>query len=355
MAEDNPNPQRIKASWAAFGRASLPAASCPWRRAVRRLAALGLTLAALLNCQALAADKLRLAAQRTGTFAWELATIKAHGLDQQADLDIEVIELASPEAAKIALIGGAVDIILTDWLWVARERGLGAKLVFAPYSSALGAVMVPAGSKIKELADLKGKTLAVAGGPLDKSWLLLLALAERSNFDLKSQAHIIYGAPALLYEKAVNGEADASLNFWNFCVALEARGFRRLIAMDEVERRLGAKGPVAMVGYVFNESLAQKNPGALARFFTIAAEAKESLAHSDADWEKLAPRIGVRDPAQLALYRKTYIDGIPRRSIADEEADARELYRILAKIGGPGLVGPAKELDPGVFYEAPEN
>ena len=38
--------------------------------------------------------------------------------------------------------------------------------------------------------------------------------------------------------------------------------------------------------------------------------------------------------------------------IADEEADARVLYRVLAEIGGRELVGPAPELDPGTFYHA---
>jgi len=352
MPQDNPQifPKSGRRVWE-----MTPGSKAKAVRAALGRAALYLTLALFFNCQAAAAEKLRLGVQRTGTFAWELAIIKARGLDRQAGLDIEIAELASPEAGKIALIGGAVDMILSDLLWVARERGLGARLVFAPYSSALGALMVPAASPINDLADLKGRNLAVAGGPLDKSWLLLQALAERSNLDLKSQAHIVYGAPALLYEKAANGEADASLNFWNFCVALQARGFRRLLDMEEVERRLGAKGPVAMLGYVFDERLAQKNPAALARFFKIAAEAKESLARSDADWEKLAPRIGVSDPAQLALYRQTYIEGIPRRSIEAEAADARELYRVLAKIGGPELVGPAQELDAGAYYQAPQD
>lgn len=314
-----------------------------------------LILAIIFNCQAVGAERLRLGVQKTGTFAWELAIIKAKELDKQAGLDIEVAELASPEAGKIALISGSVDLILSDLFWVARERSLGARLVFAPYSSALGALMVPADSPINDLADLRGRKLAVAGGPLDKSWLLLQALAERSNLDLKSEAQIIYGAPALLYEKTVSGEADANLNFWNFCVALEARGFRRLLGMEEVERRLGAKGPVAMVGYVFDEGLAQKNPAALARFFKIAAEAKETLARSDVDWEKLAPRIGANDPAQLALYRQTYIDGIPRRSIEAEAADARALYRVLVKIGGAELVGPAQELDADAYYRAPQD
>ena len=95
------------------------------------------------------AEVLRVAVQKTGTFAWELAVIRAHGLDRQANLTIEVSELASPEAGKIALRSGTADIILSDWLWVSRERSLGAKLTFYPYSSALGAVMVPASSPLR--------------------------------------------------------------------------------------------------------------------------------------------------------------------------------------------------------------
>ena len=95
------------------------------------------------------AEALRVAVQKTGTFAWELAVIRAHGLDKQANLSVEVLELASPEAGKIALRAGNADIVVTDWLWVSRERGLGAKLTFYPYSSALGAVMVPASSPIQ--------------------------------------------------------------------------------------------------------------------------------------------------------------------------------------------------------------
>jgi NitT/TauT family transport system substrate-binding protein len=317
-------------------------------------AALYLMLILLFDCQAEAADKLRLAVQKTGTFAWELALMRDRGLDRKAGLDMEVTELASPEAAKIALMGGAVDMILGDWLWVSRQRNLGRRLVFVPYSTALGAVMVPATSPIEDLAGLKGKKIAVAGGPLDKSWLLLQALARESGLDIATQANIIYGAPALLYQKAANGEADATLNYWNFGVALESRGFRRLIGMDEVERRLGAKGPVAMIGYVFDEDFARTHAGALSRFFKIAAEAKEVLAHSGADWEKIAQRIGIARAAEVALYRQTYIDGIPRRPVVEEAADARALYRILVKIGGPDLAGDTTELDEGTFYQPTE-
>src|SRR5258707_13165912 len=299
-----------------------------------------------------AAETIRLAVQKTGTFAWELAVIRAHGLDRQADLTIEVSELASPEAGKVALRGGGADIIVSDWLWVSRERGLGAKLTFYPYSSALGAVMVPNSSSIRTLADLKGRKLAVAGGPIDKNWLLLRASMKQDGIDLKSESTIVYGAPPLLAAKTLDGEMDATVNFWNFCAALEAKGFRRLAGVEDLLPKLGAKGRTAMIGYVFDEEWGNINRDAVARFIAMTREAKNILTTSDAEWEQIAPLTGAADAATLRAYRDRYREGIPRRPIADEEADARVLYRVLAAIGGREIVGPAEELDPGTFYRA---
>src|ERR1043165_7487334 len=170
-----------------------------WARA-RCGAILALALAAV---PATAADSIRITAQKTGTLAWELAVIRAQGLDRQAGLDIVITELAAPEAGKIALRGGSADVIVSDWLWVARERALGGKVVFYPYSSAVGAVMAVAASPIRVLADLKGHSLAVAGGPLDKSWLLLHAALKQDGVELKTQANVAYGAPALLAAKTL--------------------------------------------------------------------------------------------------------------------------------------------------------
>lgn len=298
------------------------------------------------------AEVLRVAVQKTGTFAWELAVIRSHGLDRQADLSVEVLELASPEAGKIALRAGNADIVVTDWLWVSRERALGAKLAFYPYSSALGAVMVPAASSIKTLADLRGHKLAVAGGPIDKSWLLLLAWLKQSGIDLKSEATIAYGAPPLLAAKTLSGEMDATLNYWNFCAGLEAKGFRRVAGIEDLLTKLGAKGRTAMIGYVFDEKWANANQDKMVRFVAMTRAAKDILSTSDAEWEKIASLTGAPDAATLRVYRDRYREGIPRRPVADEEADARILYRVLAEIGGRELVGPAPELDSGTYYRA---
>jgi NitT/TauT family transport system substrate-binding protein len=155
-----------------------------------------------------------------------------------------------------------------------------------------------------------------------------------------------------LTAKTLDGEMDATLNYWNFCAALEAKGFRRLAGIEDILPRLGAKGRIAMIGYVFDEGWAGANRDALGRFIAITRKAKEMLAFSDEEWEKIAPLTGASDATTLRVYRERYREGIPRRPMAEEEADARVLYRVLAKAGGRELVGPASELNAGTFYHA---
>jgi len=105
---------------------------------------------------------------------------------------------------------------------------------------------------------------------------------------------------------------------------------------------------------VFDEKFAKAHQSAFTRFFAMTNKAKELIATSDEAWRIVAARIGVTDKAALDLYRRRYIAGLPRRPIAEEEADAARLYAVLAKIGGEKLVGPNATLDPGTFYKAPE-
>jgi NitT/TauT family transport system substrate-binding protein len=325
-----------------------------WRiRSFRALAlAAAASLSGLLASPAGAADRLRIAVQRTGTLAWEMSVIRAQGLDKAADLDLQTVDVASLDAAIIALRSGAADIIVTDWLWVSRERSLGANFVFYPYSSAIGAVVTNPAKGVSGLRDLIGRKLAVAGGPLDKSWLLLQAWARRSGLDLKRAVDVVYGAPPLLAEKAAQGEVDAALEYWNFCADLEARGFTRLIEIADVEKALGAQGAVAAIGYVFDANFAAAHRDALDRFFATARRAKQLIATSPEAWQIVVRQLPVKSSDALATYQKYYTRGIPDRPIADEEADARRLFKVLAEIGGSELVGSADALDPGTYYKS---
>ena len=320
---------------------------------IKRILVAGFALAvgACLASGAQAADRLRIAIQKTGTAAWEIELIKARGLDKAANIDLDIIELASTEAAKVALVGGAADMVVGDWLWAARERALGDKLLFTPYSTALGAVMAPKDLPVHAVADLAGRSIGVAGGPLDKSWLMLRAAALGEGHDLTRDARPSYGAPPLIAEKLAQGETDTALEFWNFAADLETRGFHRAIDMADVEKTLGATGPVAMTGYVFSESFAASHKDALKRFFAATNEARKILSDDPGAWAPIKARLRLKDDAALAVYRQRYLEGVPKRTIAEEAQDASILYRRLAAIGGRELVGEAKELDTRLFYD----
>ena len=53
---------------------------------------------------------------------------------------------------------------------------------------------------------------------------------------------------------------------------------RRAISMEDIVKRLGATGAVAMVGYVFDGGWAQRNRALLDRFFAAMRKAAEDLA-----------------------------------------------------------------------------
>ena len=316
-----------------------------------RWTAIAVAFAMAFAAPALAADTLRISVQKTGTVAWEIVIAKARGLDKAADLDIQIQELASTEAGKIALQGGGADMIVSDWLWVARERALGDDLLFTPYSTALGALMAAKDSPIASLADLKGKSIGVAGGPIDKSWLMLRALSQRAGADLAKDARPVYGAPPLIAEKLAQGEIDTALEFWNFAAGLEARGFKRVMEMADVEKALGAKGPVAITGYVFKADFAKAHADALKRYFDMLAKARAALRDDAQAWAPIRARVGAQDDAAFEIYRRRYLDGAPKRPVAEEAEDSRALFKIIAELGGEQLVGPAKDLDPAMFYD----
>jgi NitT/TauT family transport system substrate-binding protein len=309
-----------------------------------------------LGQPASAANKVTVGVLKFGTVSWVLDTIHANGLDKAEGIELDVVPLASTQATTVGLQGGSVDIVATDWLWVSRERSGGADFTFSPFTTALGAIMVPPNSPIKTLGDLKGKRLGVAGGPLDKSWLLLVAYALRTaNLDLRTETKQEFGAPPLLSERAKQGEIDAVLTFWPYAARLEADdGFSQLIGVEDVVRELGAKGEVAMVGYVFSESWAKENLEGIQSFLRAAAKADELLATSDQEWNRLKPIMGENDPtftdATFEALKRRYREGIPERSAAENESDAKVLYQFLRELGGEKLVGPGTELAPGTFW-----
>ena len=316
-------------------------------------AALVVLLAGAVAPAAGAAPAVRLAILQFGTVAWEIDVIVRRGLDAAHGAALDVRRVATKNAAAIALNAGEADVIVSDWMWVSRQRDAGFDYAFVPYSTAAGSLMVHPGGGVEALADLDGRTIGVAGGPVDKSWLLLRAYAiERLGRDLDGAVRSVHGAPPLLQEKFAQGEFDGVLNFWNYAARLRAAGMRELIRVQDIMPALGVPGRLPLIGYVFGEEWARANRAALDGFLAASAAARRIMLESDEEWELLRPLVRAEDDATLAALREGYREGAPTGTPDEHEAAIREAYAIVARLGGRALVGSATELAPGTVWRA---
>ncbi len=320
-------------------------------RVFAALAGTILAILALLHSPVAAAGTVKIGVLKFGTVSWELDTIKQHGFDRAAGIDLEIVEFATNSATAVALQAGAVDVIVTDWLWVTRQRAAGDDFSFVPYSTSVGALVVPADSPITGLGDLAGKRVGIAGGPVDKSWLVFRALAaRRDGLDLDRSVEKLFGAPPLLNEQIELGEIDAVINNWNFVAQLQAKGYRRLLGAEEAARELGIASDVPLLGYIFRESWADAHGGDIGGLIQASRAAKKLLAESDDEWTRLRPLMRAEDDATFHALRDGFRAGIPTRWGEAERADAARLFAVMAELGGKELVGDSAALQPGTFW-----
>jgi NitT/TauT family transport system substrate-binding protein len=308
----------------------------------------------LMGPLAIAAEvSLRVATLRFGSLAWLLATIEAERLDSKVGLKLDIVDVATNQAGPIALLAGDVDVIVSDWTWALRQRSEGEDLKFRPFSSALGAVMVPPGSPIRTLADLAGRRLGVAGSAIDKSWLLLRAYSRRTiGKDIAAEASLVFGAAPLLTEEIRNRRLDAVLNFWPFAARLSANGFTRLLDMGDVLKALDIAPLPPLVGFVWRERLEASKRAALAAFFAAIEDGNRILAQSDEAWDRIRDLVKPSNEAELAALKTFYRSGITDPWSEAQTRSAEKLTRLLIEFGDEELMGAGSRFDAKLFHVA---
>lgn len=316
-----------------------------------RLAAIAGLVLAVLSGPALAGEPvLRIAVLKFGTVNWELDVIKHHGLDKANGFALEVMPVANKQASAIMFLGREADMIVTDWVWVARQRAEGRDIRLIPYSRAVGGMVVADGSPIRSLADLKGRKIGVAGGPVDKSWILIQALArKRHGIDLAKEAEPVFAAPPLLFKKGLSGELDAVINFWHFLAKMEAGGMRRIVDVADAAAELGLNPDTPLLGYAFHGDWVADHPALASGLRAASRQAKDILRASDAEWDRLRPKMKAGDDAAFIALRDGFRAGIPGSGAVDMTS-AQAMFGLLAELGGRKLVGKATTVDSELFH-----
>ena len=304
----------------------------------------------ILSTQIKAAD-IKLAVLKYGTVNWELDVIKEHKLDEKYNLNIEVTYLTNKNASAIALMSKAVDMIVTDWVWVSRQRDKGKDFSLIPYSTAAGAIMVPKNSSIKNIEDLKDAQIGIAGGSIDKSWILIRAYTMKVyGYDLAKYIEPAYAAPPLINGMAQNGELDGALNYWNYTARLEALNFRKIVAVEDILTEIGIDNSLPLIGYVFSQKWAKNNAEAIQGFIAASNEAREILKNNDEEWERIKNITGAQNTETLIALRDGFRKGIPQENFLGYKNAIEKAFKILAEIGGKDLVGSNNQLSDGVIW-----
>lgn len=304
-----------------------------------------------LSPRARAAEQVRLGVLQFGTVQWIAEVIRTHKLDAAHGFELLATKLANTDAGRVSLMAQADDVVVSDWMFAAAQRAAGTELCFFPFSAALGGIMVRADSSIANFGDLRGKKLGVAGGPVDKSWLLVRAAAQKTaGIDLASDTQVVYGAPPLLSAKLRQGELDAVLTFWNFAAQLEAAGCREIIAVEDCARDLGLPPHLSLVGFVFRQDWADAHRAAIDGFLHAVADADAILSQTPAVWDAIRPVMNAPNDALFTTLKRRFLAGIPTLSPAQEEAGARQLFTIMRQAGGSQATAGLDTLPSGTFW-----
>ena len=319
---------------------------------MRILLTFSLALLPVMPASAQALDTLVVGVQEAGTVQWEIETIKALGLDSKHGLALDIRPLADSRAGQIALQAGEVDVILSDFVWVSIQRARGNMVTMVPHSLAVGGLMVPAGSEIAKVEALKGKTIAVAGGPVDKSWVILQAYYNSvTGQKLVDDVSANYGAPPLINELLSNGKVDAALNFWQWNARAKVAGATELLAVSDMLAALGVTQQPPLLGWTFSEATAEAKTTAVAAFLDASFDAKAALLSDDGAWAGLQSLMGAQDDDTLFLQlRDDYRAGIVTHYDPDATDAAEQAFALMAKFGGSELVGDSETLAAGTFW-----
>ncbi len=321
------------------------------------MAGIGATaiLAAMLSglASAFAAELVFVGVPLFGPAPWEIDVIEHHNLAAVEDLQIEIVDIGGKLVPPVALETEATDFVMTDHLFISQQRWQGADYTFVPHTKLGGNLIARSDSGITAIEDLDGKSIAIANGISEHSWLLFRAYSRAAlETDIGAVLESItkVSSPSLLSDPIRSGAVNAVVNEWQPSVRLRHLGNRQILSIDDTLDALGLADQPAIHGWAFRESFAQEYPDIAMGFLRVSLEARRILLTSDAEWDRLRLSLPVQDEAELVAMREAYRAAIITSYGTEQRIAAEQFFDILRREGGVDYVAGTEALAPGTFF-----
>ena len=304
-----------------------------------------------LVCNVLSAETLpqiKVGVLQYGTINWELSHIKSQQLDTQNGFQLIVIPMANKNAAAIALQSNAVDIIMSDVFWVARQRHLGKDYQILPMHKISGGIYGKPGIPLS-INTLSQYSLGVAGGATDKNFIILQSYATAQNSTITTQ-NASFGAPPLLHRMLTSGQIDLMLNFWHYNARASAAGFENLLPVNKMLTKLNIETEVPLMGWVASEAWLSQNQTVFEAFATQSWRAKQRFISEPQLWETVRTLTKAQNDEVFHALRQAYpatilTDFSPRQARAFEQ-----LFNLVVDAEQTALLGDMKQLAKGIYW-----
>lgn len=311
------------------------------------LAAILFVIAALMPGRALA-QKMKVGYWTSGFSLGFGAVMEQMKFAEKEGLDVEWVKFAEVNGPTRAIVSNAIDVAFaapsTASISIAAD-GVPVKIVLAT-QIAEAQIVVPEGSPIKTMTDLKGKKIGMSP-PGSATHALTTAVLDH-NFGIKPNEYSVApGNEARLAQFLTQKEIDAAAIRSVTIAQMEEVKLRRLASVVDEWKKLTKSNapPILAVTIVYNDYLA-KNPEAVAKFIAATRKAVEYGSKNKQRVAEMLQKAANMNADDARAYANQW-DGAYMATFEPQDiASLKRMHEIVKAAGGAKKDAPDSAFEP---------
>ena len=314
--------------------------------------AAALTLA-LIPCSTFA-QKMKVGYWTSGFSLGFGAVMEQMKFAEKEGLQVEWVKFAEVNGPTRAIVSNAIDVAFaapsTNSMGIAAD-GVPVKIVLAT-QIAEAQIVVPEGSPLKSVRDLKGKKIGMSP-PASATHAITKAILDH-NFGVKPNEYSVApGNEAQLAQFLAQKEIDAAVLRSVTIAQMSDVKINRLASVVDEWKKLtkSTAPPILAVTIVYSEYLA-KNLDAAAKFIAATRNALQHGSKNKPQVAEILQKAANMTAADARAYASQW-DGAYMASFEPQDIGSlKRMYEIVKAVGGASKDPPDSAFDTGPFMRA---